>query len=155
MNSVQCLDWDLSFKIGSDDTYQRPPHKTLNDYASLAEISDVAREIFDNLERFKVLKTQIEENERNDRIVQCMSLAGVLLGGALGMFFQTEECTEVSKSAKVTSYAQGKWQKCHNNDQFSIGESELFWQYFILDSQKCIFLFLFIRPIIYVCVFSF
>ena len=80
MNSVKCLDWDLSLKIGSDDNYQRPPHKAMNDYASFQEISDLAREIFDNLEQLKVLESQKENNEKHDRILQCLIIASVIIG---------------------------------------------------------------------------
>ena len=91
----------MSFKIGSDNTYQRPPHKALDDNASFVEISDLANEIYDNLERLKTLKTQLKENDRNDKILQLMSLAGVLIGGALGLFFKLKKVQRLENQPKL------------------------------------------------------
>ena len=101
MSSMDCLDWDLSLKIGSDDNYQRPPNKAMNDYASFQEISDLAREIFENLERLKVLKSQIEDNEKHDKILQCLLSAGVIIGGAMGLLFKIKKVQRLANRTKV------------------------------------------------------
>ena len=42
------------------------------------------------------LKTQLKENDRNDKILQLMSLAGVLIGGALGLFFKFKKVQKLA-----------------------------------------------------------